>query len=398
MAQGLLELVFWTCAAGVFHTYFLYPFLLRVWSRRRPPLRFPSVPEAELPFVSVLMAVYNERAVIEQKMSALLALDYPPERLRIYVGSDLSTDGTKEILARYENHDAVEVWYAEARMGKPRIVNFLAEFALEHTPAGTKHLFLLTDANVFPEPDILQKLARPFQDARIGLVDSHMRHTGTAAGGIAASEDRYIRREVAIKQAESQLWRAMIGPFGGCFALRSDLFEPVPPHFKVDDFYLAMRTFERGYGAVNQLDAVCTETVGNSLRGEFRRKRRIGTGNFQNLLRFRRLWLRPWTAVGFALLSHKVLRWLVPVFILGAFLASAVLALWGRPLYQLALVVQLLLWFVLPALDWLLPGLHHRWSLPRHLRYFVRMNQALFLGLLDALGGVSDGTWEPVRG
>ena len=329
MEQRLLEILFWGSAAGVFHTYFLYPFLLDVWTRRTPPLVHPPVPEPDLPFVSVLMAVYNERTVIRQKMEALLALDYPPDRLRIYVGSDCSTDGTNEVLARYAAPPTL-VWYATERTGKPGILNELYQRATDHRPAGPDHLLLLTDANVFPRPDALRRLVRPFQDPTIGLVDSHMQHTGTAAGGIAASEDRYIRREVRIKDAESRLWRAMIGPFGGCFALRSELFESVPRHFKVDDFYLAMRVFERGYGAVNQLGAVCTETVGSSLDGEFRRKRRIGTGNFQNLKRFRGLWGRFWTPVGFALFSHKILRWLVPVFLLVALIASAILALWGQ--------------------------------------------------------------------
>ena len=385
---------FWMSAFLVFHTYFLYPLLLRFWSSNRTVTK-PALPDdAQLPHVSVLMAVYNEAAVIRQKMEALLALDYPADRLRIYVGSDRSSDGTNAILRAYAaRYDHIHVWYAEQRTGKSQILNRLYATLTVRTPAAPDHLLLLTDANVFPAPDLLRQMIPHFQRPAIGLVDSHMQHVGTDAGGIAASEDRYIRREVRIKHAESQLWQAMIGPFGGCFMLRSDLYEPIPSHFKVDDFYLALTLLERGYGAVNELDAVCTETVGSNLSGEFRRKRRIGTGNFQNLRRFRALWLRCWTPVGFALLSHKVLRWLVPFFLIVALGGSLLLALGGYALYQLAFAVQVLLWFVLPLLDARL-GIG---GFARDLRYFVQMNYALLLGFVDWRRGVKDGTWEPVR-
>lgn len=391
-------LLFWLSAVAVFHTYLLYPLLLKVLAHRRPVPDPPLLASEELPPVSVLMAVYNEDLVIEEKLQTLLALEYPTDRLRIFVGSDRSVDETDAICRRYaDRFSQIRFQRFEQRTGKPGIINTLFERAAKEV-SHDGHLLLLTDANVFPRPDLLKLLTRHFQNPAIALVDAHMQHTGADAGGIAASEDAYIQREVRIKHYESVLWQQMIGPFGGCFAMRASLFEPVPTHYKVDDFYLAMSLQERGYRAVNDLAAICTETVGRELSDEFRRKRRIGTGNFQNMWRFRGLWLRPWRAGGFALLSHKILRWLTPFALLLAFVSTLFLAVSARlPFYQVALGIQVLLWGLLPLLDLLLPKLHQLWRLPRHVHYFLRMNLALLLGFYDWLRGVHDGTWEPVR-
>lgn len=379
------------------HTYLFYPFLLKFLARRRTPTDPPFLQEDELPRVSVLMAMYNEEVVVERKLKTLLALDYPTDLLEIFLGSDRSSDRTDDICRRYAaRHPNIHFRRFEQRTGKPGIVNALYASARKQV-SSHDHLLLLTDANVFPRPDLLRHMVRHFHDPRIALVDAHMQHTGADGGGIAASEDAYIRREVRIKHHESVLWQRMIGPFGGCFAMRAELFRPVPSNYKVDDFYLAMSLLERNFLAVNDLAAVCTETVSREIADEFRRKRRIGTGNFQNLWRFRGLWLRPWRITGFALLSHKILRWLTPFALMPAFVCSVILAV-GTDLllYRIALVVQLLLWGFLPLLDVLFPQLHRHWRLPRHVHYFLRMNLALALGCFDWMRGVRDGTWEPV--
>jgi hypothetical protein len=91
----------------------------------------------------------------------------------------------------------------------------------------------------------------------------------------------YISREVLIKQHESILWGTMMGPFGGCFAIRSELYEPVPKNFLVDDFYINMKVLEKGYQCINNLNALVFEDISNNLSDEFKRKVRISTGNFQ---------------------------------------------------------------------------------------------------------------------
>ncbi|MBK7410788.1 MAG: hypothetical protein IPJ40_23680 [Saprospirales bacterium] len=189
----------------------------------------------------------------------------------------------------------------------------------------------------------------------------------------------------------------MIGPFGGCYLLRSDLFDPIPPNFLVDDFYIAMRAFEKNARAINDLDARCYEAVSHEIKEEFRRKSRIAAGNFQNLVTFRHLWFPPLTALGFSFFSHKILRWLGPFFLFFMFLSSFALALQGNNLFLGLFLFQLALWGLIPLLDSLLLRVGiHSFSL-RSIRYFFAMNLALLAGFFRFFRGVRSGAWDPPK-
>ncbi|PHN06597.1 glycosyltransferase [Flavilitoribacter nigricans] len=379
------------------HTYWFYPKLLR-WLADRQPSTPPGPPET-MPFVSVLMAVYNEEKVIARKIDTLLRLNYPADQIRIFIGSDHSSDGTNDILETYQQRDPRIRFHAfSERNGKPGIINRLYEEAIRFEPASKDHLLLITDANVMLEPDCLYSLARHFQDPEIAIVDAHMQHVGLQAEGISRSEDQYLSGEVQLKHHEGKLWGTMIGPFGGCYTLRSDYFSPVPSNFLVDDFYIAMRVFERGGRAINDLEAVCVEAVSHEWREEYRRKARISTGNYQNLVTFRHLWWPPFRPLSFAFLSHKVLRWLGPFFLILFFAAS--LALWllfDNYYYSWLFLCVIVFYFALPILDILLRRGGIQWRFIRNIRYFFLMNLALLTGFFRFIKGVNNNVWEPPK-
>ena len=105
------------------------------------------------------------------------------------------------------------------------------------------------------------------------------------------------------KHAESKLWGMLMGPFGGCFAIRKSLFHPIPEHFLVDDFFVCMHILQNGHLAINDLDAAVCEDVSNQIAEEFRRKRRISMGNFINLQYFRKITFTTLYQIRF-LISH----------------------------------------------------------------------------------------------
>ncbi|MBK8555495.1 MAG: glycosyltransferase [Lewinellaceae bacterium] len=364
------------------HTYVLYPFLLRFWARNKPlnPIRF-AADDQELPFVSVLMSVYNEEKVMAEKMKSLLDLHYPADKLRLYIGSDCSSDNTHALIAEHIS-DRLHFVPFEQRRGKPPVINDLAAMAFARVPAGANHVLLLTDASVMLEPEALYRLVRHFKNPGIGVVDACMLSTGTRKEGISQSEERYIGGELQLKSAESRLWGKMIGPFGGCYAMRSDLFEPIPPNSLVDDFYLVFRALEKGAAAINDLDARCYEGATHKVRDEFRRKKRIAAGSFQNLQRFGHWVLPPTTTLGFAFLSHKVLRWLGGFFIILAWLSNAVLA-YGNQIFRGLFVAFTLGLCLVPLLNWLLNkfNIHHFYL--KSIAYFLAMNAALVAGFLN---------------
>lgn len=412
--------VLFVCILAVAHTYVLYPrYVLRSAKRAGPRVRGKDAearfsdgttapdlrsgtcptggpePKKPLPPVRVLMAVHNEECVLPAKLVSLAAQDYPGD-LRFYIGSDNSTDATDRILTDFAAADArLSPTLFDARRGKPGIINRLAE------RAGGTGIFVITDASVLLRPDVITELVRPFvADERIGVVDAAMVQTGARAAGIGRQEREYIHREVAVKRAESRLWGAMIGPFGGCWAIRAEAYRPVPANFLVDDFFLCMAAYEAGYRGVSSPTAVVEERVGQSISSEFRRKVRISGGNWQNLVRFRHLWWPLWRSpLAFAFFSHKVLRWWTPFFLLGGGLAVAGIAATspypGNYWAGLLLMFSVLGTAAVLLLDYLLAAAGVHFGPARYLRYFLAMNAALLVGFYRYLTGITSNVWQP---
>lgn len=387
----LLWIVVVVCLAGVLHTYLVYP--RWVVARYGGPAAAPGAePATGWPPVAVLMAVHNEERVLGDKLATLLAADYPGE-LRFFVGSDRSTDTTDDILAATDDARLHAVYFSRRR-GKPAIINELAE------RAGRRGVYVITDASVLLEPATIRELVRPLRrNAALGVVDARMVHTGMRAAGIGRSEERYIDGEVAVKRAEGRWAGVMMGPFGGCWAIRAAAFRPVPDNFLVDDFYLCMRAYEQGYGGGAAGAARVYEAVGQRLGDEFRRKVRISSGNWQNLVRFRKLWWPPWRSrLAFAFFSHKVLRWWTPLLLLLALLALLLLYFgYGNHPAGLSLFWGTLAVGGATVLDWLLATLGVHLAPLRHLRYFVAMNAALLVGGYRYLTGIKSNVWQPSK-
>jgi len=380
------------------HTYVLYPLLLKILAQGKSLPTHAFYNEEESPEVIVLMAAYNESAVIAQKLESLQALNYPPQKMKILVGSDNSTDGTNEIIQKMAAEDArIQLHAFTERNGKPRIINRLVEAIQKERTLTSDLLFLMTDASVMLWPDTLRNLVHHMRDPKIALVDTHLQSQPAGVAGIAVSEGQYVSGEVMLKHRESLLWQRMIGPFGGCYLLRSNFYAPVPSKFLVDDFYIAMKVFERGGGAINDLEAKCYETSSDEISEEYRRKARIGAGNFQNLQTFKHLLWSGDAPLAFAFTSHKILRWKGPFFIIFAFISSAILGLNGNLFYLGLLLLQITVWFVLPIIDVILWKLNIHLKPLRNLRYFVFMNLALLNGFFKYLNGIKTNVWQPTK-
>lgn len=395
-----LRVLCWVSLAGVVHTYLLYPLILRSLACGKPPheLVYKSEEKQLFPRVSILMSAYNEERVLPEKLLSLEQLDYPVEKISLYAGSDHSSDQTGQILEAFaaKHSWAVFVPFSE-RQGKPAIINQLAARALQDHGKGQGHLLLITDANIILSPKALFHLTRHFRDPQIGVADSHILPYGVKEEGISKAEQRYLSTEVLLKHWEGILWGAMIGPFGGCYAVRSDFFNPAPSTFLVDDFYITMKALEAGGKALNDLEAVCYEGATHDVEVEFRRKKRIGAGNFQNMKVFQKLWWPPFTGLRFAFFSHKILRWITPHLILTGTLCVALLALSGNQMYQILLVLLGVCMFLLPLLDVLLVRMGIQLLILRGIRYFWMMNLALFSGWINYLKGIHTNVWQPTQ-
>lgn len=328
------------------------------------------------PKVSVLIAAHDEESCLRQKLENTLALDYPADRLELFVGSDGSTDATDAIARTFADR-GVRL-SAAPRGGKVAVLNRLAR-------AATGTLWLFTDANTMLAPDALRRLVERAEDPAVGAVCGRLRLV-TPAGG-DGGEGLYWRYENLLKLYESRRG-ALMGANGGLYLLRASAFRPLPPDTIVDDFLVTMRVLLDGRRLVYAPEAVATEETAADGAGEWRRRVRISAGNFQAL---RELWplLGRLDFVAFALWSHKLLRWTAPLWLTLAFAAN--LALARRGAWALVLAAQVLFYvaaLVRPRVEGL-PG-----RLVSLAHYFVAMNAALAWGFVRFVRGRQAATWQ----
>jgi cellulose synthase/poly-beta-1,6-N-acetylglucosamine synthase-like glycosyltransferase len=377
----ILAIVFWVSVAAIVYSYVGYLVIVGVLARLfgRPWSRS----DASLPTVAFVVPVYNEELVIENKLRNILALDYPGDKLTIWVGSDCSTDRTHELVQR--SGDArVHLWVAPVRGGKTQVINLLTP-----TIQGAE-VVVLTDANTRHDVGSVRALVRSFADPRVGAVAGQIEH---AATGSDASEERMYRGfESRLKEAEALL-HSCTSAYGGFYAIRRELFRPIPANaYSNDDVLIPAGIVRQGSRVVFDHEAVSREELAGDPRKEFSRRVRIGAGNFQALgwmLDFVNP-LRGWPAFCFA--SHKLMRWISPLVLLTAFFSGAALyvrgwtpvALYGGVFWigvvTLALTALATVVPVRPLLG---------------VRYFVAMNVALLFGLARYAGGIHSAAWSP---
>ena len=385
----IIEILFWALIFLLIYNYALYPVLLLVLAAKKEQHDLVYDSSADCPYISILIPAYNEEAVITDKLDSIYKNNYPIDQFEVLVGSDASTDGTNDLVENYAaKHDNVSLRVFQERTGKPGIINALVQSA-------KGEVLILSDADVLFDDNTIFELIKHFKDPKISLVDSNMINTKTEQSGISKQEGAYIKWEVIIKNLEGKLWGKMMGPFGGCYAIRKVMVSQVPDNYVVDDFYIAMRVLENNGKSINELNARCYESVSNDLAAEFKRKIRISAGNFQNLLTFAHLLWPPASSLAFAFFSHKVLRWLGPFLIIAIFIMNLLL-LRENDFYLGLFILQSLLIFLI-AIDWMLRNLGIHSVILRYITHFYAMNLALLFGFVKFIGGIKSNVWQPTQ-
>ena len=332
----VLAFAFWCAACLMLYTYAGYP--LWIYSRSRLHPR-PPRQEPMLPTVSVILAVHNGAALLRLKVDHLLSLDYPQDRMEIVIVSDGSTDGTDDILRQFPDPPVRSIRCSE-HCGKAAALNMGMQSA-------TGEILLFLDIRPTIESNALQLLLSNFADPRVGCVAGELvlRDDGHDAGAKAVG-GLYWRYEQWIRNCEAKV-DSPLGVYGGFYAVRRKLARALPEGTILDDMLQPLSVIRQGYRSVLDVRARVYDIWPKSLHGEFHRKVRTLAGNFQLLQ------LAPWlllrqNRLRFELISHKLLRLLVPILLVILLISSALLA--DRSLlYAGALAAQIVL-YVLAAL------------------------------------------------
>jgi poly-beta-1,6-N-acetyl-D-glucosamine synthase len=373
--------VFALSTVAVLWTFVGYPLfivLLARW-RPRPHRRAPL----ELP-VTFIIPAYDEETVIAEKLENVLGLDYPRELLEILVVADGSSDRTMAIVETYADRGVV-LLHEPPRQGKIAAMN-------RAVPYAHGEILVFSDANAMMEPDSIRQIMQNFVDPRVACVsgEKRIRSNDQVQG---EGESAYWRYEAMMKRADSLVSTA-IGAVGEFFTMRRELYRPLETDNLIEDFVMAMRLVMDGWRVVYEPAAVSWEEASPSLAGEWRRRVRMAAGGFQAIGRLRGLLSLRYGIVMVQYVSHKVLRWLAPFFMITALVSSA--ALVGIPLFRWAFWGQVM-FYGLALMGWLLEALGVPCKLTRMVFYFCFGNATILGGFVRHVTGSQSVLWQKAR-
>jgi cellulose synthase/poly-beta-1,6-N-acetylglucosamine synthase-like glycosyltransferase len=373
---------FWIAVTALVYVYVGYPALLASVApfckrRRGTPGYYPSM--------SIIIAAYNEAGHIGCKIAETLALDYPADKLEILVVSDHSADGTDAIVSGCPNTRVRLIRNAE-RKGKTYAQN-------EGVKQARGEIVVFSDATTVYDRQALMYLACNYEDPEVGAVSGLYRYidphgkSPTELGSIT-----FWNYENMIKRLQSRI-RTLTGCSGCIYSLRRSIYTPLS-ETACSDLVEPLQVIKHGYRVAFEDRAIAYEEPTRSARDEFRMRVRVATHGISGVLALAELlkvWRYGW--ISFQLISHKLLRWLVPVFLIVLLASSALLS--TRRGYGYVFYAQVL--FYLYGLASLLIPVHRHWKPLGLPLYFCTLNLATLVSFVKFFRGQRYAVWETVR-
>ncbi|MBC7713435.1 MAG: glycosyltransferase family 2 protein [Rhizobacter sp.] len=367
----------------MFYSYFGYPLtliFLSLFSRHKVLKNDQYLPE-----VSLLIAAYNEEDTIAEKIKNSLELTYPKDKMEIVVVSDGSTDKTDEIVKSYAS-SGIRLFRVEGRVGKTEARN-------QAVLAMRKEIIVFSDATAVYEKDAIQKLVRNFADPTVGMVSGNLKYFDKGQGSMGLATKLYWNYEKMIKKAQSRLF-TLTGAVGCINAFRRNLYHVLPPNI-IEDFTEPLMIVAQDYRIVYEEEAVSYERTTQKPSQEFSMRVRVIRGGMKGFIyASRRLTFKKHSFVFFQLFGHKVLRWLMPIFLFFLFIANLASFIMNHNMVADILMVAQFLCYAAALLGmlWKPPGILGKIvSIPT---YFVIINTASLRALYLTLTTDLEATWE----
>lgn len=373
-----MKTVFWLSVVGVLYAYFLYPLLLHGLGRLRPAPSRTNAPTRPEYRIDIIIPVHNEARVLPAKLDNLRELDYPAERLQVIFVSDGSTDETVSLLRNATVPFTLKVVEVSERKGKAHALN-------QGLAVATGDIVIFSDASIMLERDAINAILQPFTDPAVGCVSGEDHIAGAAGEGL------YGRYELFLRNQESALG-SIVGASGSFYAERRTLCKPFLEGM-APDFLSVLNTVEQGYRALTEPTARGHMTAVARPAQEFQRKVRTLLRGMTTLFAKPQL-LNPFRYGLFALflISHKLLRWLVPVFLIAALVTN--IALLAEPFYLALFVCQAVFYLTAGATVLGVAALQDN-AIARVAMFFVMVNLAIFAAWLRYLRGDRQELWTP---
>jgi cellulose synthase/poly-beta-1,6-N-acetylglucosamine synthase-like glycosyltransferase len=382
-----LELIakcaFWISVVTLTYTYLGYPVLVWLMSRfRERTVRRGAIE----PTVSIIITAYNEERNLKEKLQNTLSLNYPAEKTEIIVASDCSSDRTDEIVREFASR-SVRLHRQPERLGKTAAQNGAVRLA-------QGEIILFSDATTLYQPDVLRKIMPNFADPSVGCAAGRLIYVDPSQSNVGQGAKSYWGYESFLKRHESRAC-SLIGASGCLYAVRRSAYVPLYNE-ACSDFIIATKMVEQGLRTVYEPTAICTEETNNRADKEMRMRVRVITQTYTDLWRHRSM-LNPLKAGFYAvqLVSHKVLRYMVPVLSVTLFLASITLA--GNSNFFAVIAGAQGIFLLMALISGLLDHFGFSVRLLALPRYFVLANLAALLAFYEFVKGNRYAHWEPIR-
>ncbi|MCW8934254.1 MAG: glycosyltransferase family 2 protein [Gammaproteobacteria bacterium] len=374
--------LFWVSLAAIFYAYFGYPLILVILGKLKDifsPEVHETYPEDSAPDITIIIPAHNEEQVIEAKIRNTLSLYYPG-KIQVLVVSDGSSDNTVSITNKFIDDKRLFLLELTERSGKAQALNR----ALKEV---TGDIVIFSDASILLEEKSVWEIVQPFTDKNIGCV------SGEDIIEEAGGEGLYGLYELFLRNQESKIG-SIVGASGSFYAQRTHLIDPFLEGL-APDFLSVMNTVEKGYRVISYSPARGTMTAVQSSKDEFQRKVRTLIRGMTALFKKTNL-LNPFNNPLFSLFlwSHKIMRWLVPFFLLFTLLSSVVLI--DNLFYEIMLYLQLA--FYLIALMGALGVEKVLDTIPGKIAlYFTSVNVAIAIAWFKYFTGVRQELWIPSK-
>ncbi|NOX87866.1 MAG: glycosyltransferase family 2 protein [Calditrichaeota bacterium] len=381
----MIEIIFWISIGLIIYIYLGYPLILFVLKFLFPQKVAQDV--LYFPTVTLIISAFNEQTVIVEKIKNSLDLDYPRDKLQIWVVSDASTDDTDRLVKEFGN-ERVHLHRLGERRGKTYgITSVMNKIDSE--------IVVFSDANSIYDKHALRELVKYFIDPKVGYVVGHARYYKDQTSSAGIQENTYWSFEIKMKINESTIG-SVVGGDGAIYAIRRELFKPLNQD-DINDFVNPIQIILQGYRGVFNPKAVCYEETSSSFMKEYWRKRRIVNRSWRGLWKNARV-LNPFKTGLYAwqILSHKLLRWLGGLFCLLAFVSNLLLVTSGS-FFLFTMILQILfhsvaLWGY--YMDRKGKNANFLINLPY---YFDMVNLASLQGIIDVFRGKTYTTWKTIR-
>lgn len=377
MQRVLLKVIFYICLILIFYTYIIFPICLYILELLFLKRRTNEEENNSDYSVAIICAMYNEERVVKEKLENFYKIKY--DNLKIYIGSDGSSDKTNEILDSYSYDPNIKV-FKFSRRGKVHVINDLIREVNEE-------IIVFTDANSMFDSNAVVHLVKHFKNQNIGVVCGNLKLMNS---GQITGEGFYWRYENWIKSLENQI-NCVIGANGGIYAIRRSLLRPLPTTTINDDFTNSMRVMELGYGIKYEKNAIAYEEINHSDDVEFKRHIRDGAGHFRAIIHLYKL-LNPFNFKVFLLyMSHRVIRWIVPFFLVITLLLPYFIGVEDFNYMDYGIVFCQLIFYFLALIGFVTKTKIKIFYIPM---YFLYINFAILIGFIKNLLGVQKVTWN----